>query len=576
MPKTIIITEQQLYKVKSLISESATDRLIDKLILNKLPEQLKHYYNTPVNTLIREHPDLISPQSLGTTQDELNQLGNLPLKDFIRLSISRMFDIGHGKGPKKYLKGIFRIVLNELNYLQHPDQNSIQNLKNDVMYIMQAAQNGTDPDAASLDSNLNGLSAGQLHSMFKEKRKAFAKAIRDKVSSAFGRGKASTDYKVVPILKHEDAVRYAPYTDWCITFSSPANYNQYVQGGRRFYIFLRNGYKGVEKKCGENCPMDEYGLSMISVLVDMEGNIDYITTRWNHAHDGEYHNPDAETVEMFQKAIGVNLYAVCKPYTREELKAMGITPFDEVQELLDSGVEPVDIFSHISNAGEGFARIRLNGKENYLTPERKLLSEQWFDDCYRFSEGFAVVKLNGKENYLTPEGKILSEQWFDDCYSFSEGFARVELNGKWNYLTPEGKLLSEQWFDGCGDFREGFGIVALNWKENYLTPEGKVLSEQWFDYCYNFCEGFGIVELSGKRNYLTPEGKLLSKQWFDGCGDFREGFGAVVLNGKDNYLTTEGKLLSKQWFDYCYNFSERFGTVRLNGQDKYLTTEGNY
>lgn len=536
------------YSKKNILTESATDKFIDKLIFSKLPDQLKQYTNMPVNELIAKRPDLVDAHSLGTTNEELEKMGNVPLKDFIRLSISKMFDIGHGKGPKKYLRGIFRIVLDEINYLQHPDQNAIQNLKNDVMYVMQASQNGSDEEAMRLDGNFNGLSGSQLHNMFREKRKAFAKSVRDKVSSMFGKG-GKSDYKVVPILKHEDAVKYAPYTSWCITYESPANYDQYTSRGRRFYIFLRNGFENVEKQVGDGCPMDEYGLSMISVLVDTEGNIDYITTRWNHDHDGEFQNPDTDTIQAFQNAIGMDLYSVCKPYSREELKAMGITPFDEVQELLDSGVSPNEIFRYVDSFSDGFAKVELNGKCNFINTEGKLLSERWFDGAWGFCEGFAPVKLGGKYNFIKTDGKLLSEQWFNGAGNFTEGFAAVKLNGKWNFINTDGKLLSERWFDNADGFNEGFARVKLDGKFNFINTEGKLLSEQWFDDAWFFSEGFAWVELDGESMYIDRNGKLYDNYNRPITQEGKHHKNVFVITEKQKKMLTE-------WFDSSENFDE--------------------
>ena len=41
-------------------------------------------------------------------------------------------------------------------------------------------------------------------------------------------------------------------------------------------------------------------------------------------------------------------------------------PFDEVQGLLDSGVEPEDIFQWFYRFNNGFARVQLNGKYNFI------------------------------------------------------------------------------------------------------------------------------------------------------------------------------------------------------------------
>ena len=49
-----------------------------------------------------------------------------------------------------------------------------------------------------------------------------------------------------------------------------------------FYFLLKKGYEHEEKKQGENCPNDEYGLSMIAVSVCPDGSINSSTCRWNH------------------------------------------------------------------------------------------------------------------------------------------------------------------------------------------------------------------------------------------------------------------------------------------------------
>ena len=97
-------------------------------------------------------------------------------------------------------------------------------------------------------------------------------------------------------------------------------------------------------------------------------------------------------------------------------------PFDEVQGLLDSGVEPEDIF-------------------------------QWF---YRFNNGFARVQLNGKYNFIDKNGKLLSNTWFDNASNFSEGFARVELNGKYNFIDKNGNL-----YDGKPSIQENRSPIKI-------------------------------------------------------------------------------------------------------------------
>ena len=178
---------------------------------------------------------------------------------------------------------------------------------------------------------------------------------------------------------------------------------------------------------------------MIAVSITMEGEVKTITCRWNHDMNG---NDNIMTIEQLEDLLGRNFYQTFKPYTREELHAKGIVLFDEVQGLLDSGKKPEEIFDDCGYFREGFARVKLNDKFNYINGEGNILSSQWFDYCGYFFEGFARVQLNYKWNFINREGKILSSQWFDWC-DFIEGFARVYLNHKWYKIDRAGRLYNK-------------------------------------------------------------------------------------------------------------------------------------
>ena len=166
-------------------------------------------------------------------------------------------------------------------------------------------------------------------------------------------------YRIIPINSFEEAGKFSNYTSWCVT-QDVSHFNTYTQGGNRFYFCLRNGFENVSEVTGDTCPLDDYGLSMISVLVDTEGEPVHITTRWNHKYDGE-DNPNLKDAEQFQELLGINFYDTFLPYTRDELHEMGVIPLYEVPELLTSGVKPKEIFDDILGFFEGFARVGLNG-----------------------------------------------------------------------------------------------------------------------------------------------------------------------------------------------------------------------
>ena len=450
----------------------------------------------------------------------------------------------------KFILGVARLYLDG----QLSDGQSIAALNKALKYI------ASDAHVNEYDNNLNNESLQVLVDRFKGVAKDDLQQSMDKSNSR--QLTVNQDYTIVPIDNAEEAAKYGKYTSWCVTHQSNM-YDSYTNNGTgRFYFCLRNGFEKEPKVEGEGCPLDRYGLSMIAVSVTMEGEVNTITCRWNHDMGG---NDNIMTIEHLEDLLGRNFYQTFKPYAREELHAKGIILFDEVQGLLDSGKKPETVFDYVDNFSDGFAKVELNNKYNFINREGRLLSNQWFDDAYSFRYGFAGIKLNDKWNFINREYRLLSNQWFDDVVGdVSDGFAKVYLNHKYNFINREGRLLSNQWFDAAGDFSEGFAKVYLNHKWNFINIEGQFLSNQWFDWVYGFSEGFAIVNLNDKYNFINREGQLLSNQWFDWVYDFSEGFAIVKLNNKWNFINKEGQSLSNQWFDYAGGFIDGVASVKLN------------
>ena len=464
-----IITESQLKQmiketVKRLLTEDKVSDYIKKQIVNN-SRYSKEMLATPVAELPKDVRSSMQESAPSIYNACVNHGQNLSA--FLRLYFLSYFDINHGKGPVEYVMGLARIAIGELKMFDRNAESDTALLKQVVLFL----HNSTDEQLkAQYDGNLNGLDFYTLVRQLNGARREFNAANRTRLKGATD-GRVSA-YKVVAINSAEEAAKYGRYTSWCVTHSE-ANYDGYTEGGRRFYFCLRDGFENVPEEVGEGCPLDDYGLSMISVLVDSEGEPNVITTRWNHENDGE-NNENLHTAEQVQEVTNIDFYATFKPYSLEQLTAMGITPFYVVQDMLDKGAEPEDIFVEIDKEEYGLRRVYLNRKYNFIDGENKLLFDRWFDIAWNFSEGFAKVKLNGKWNLISAEGRILSNQWFDDTGNFMDGFAAVQLNNKWNFINTEGQIAFNQWFDAAGDFHEGFAIVRINDKRYNLDKEGNL------------------------------------------------------------------------------------------------------
>ena len=464
--------------------------------------------------------------------------------EFVRITLRNDLPILRKPNAAKFILGVTRMFLDR----QITDARTISQLNTTLEYV------SSDAHINEYDRNLNGMSAQDLI-------QRFAKAVSDDfeknksdINSMNFEGKSQ--YNIVRVDSFEQAQQYGQYTSWCVTHDEDM-FDSYTNDGiGQFYFCLRNGFENEEAVEGENCPLDNYGLSMIAVSVDENGRLNTCTCRWNHDNGG---NDSIMDPKQISEVIGMNFYQTFKPNNKwKEL-------VDNCMQRLANGENPNDVFDDIDYFGEGFARVRLNNKYNFISTRGELVwkGDKWFDDGYGFNDGFAVVSLNGKYNFINTRGELLWNEWFEFCNDFSDGFARVKLNGKWNFINTRGELLCNQWFDSCGDFYDGFARVKLNGKCNFINIREEFLwkGNEWFDTCSDFNNGFAVVKLNGKYNFINTRGEFLWKgnEWFDKCSDFYHGFAEVELNGRAFNIDTKGQL---------HNLNEsRQRTLRLTESD---------
>ena len=411
--------------------------------------------------------------------------------EFVRIKLRNDLPILRKPNAAKFILGVTRMFLDR----QITDARTISQLNTTLEYV------SSDAHINEYDRNLNDMSAQDLI-------QRFAKAVSDdfeknktEINSMNFEGKSQ--YNIVRIDSFEQAQQYGQYTSWCVTHNENM-FDSYTNNGiGQFYFCLRHGFENEKAVKGENCPLDNYGLSMIAVSVDENGRLNTCTCRWNHDNGG---NDSIMDPKQISEVIGMNFYQTFKPNNKWK------DSLDNCMRRLANGEDPNDVF----------------------------------DDVWSFNEGFAVVRLNDKYNFINTRGELLCNEWFDGCGDFSDGFARVELNGKCNFINTRGELLGNEWFDGCGDFSDGFARVVLNGKWNFINTRGELLwkGDQWFDWCYNFNNGFAKVELNDKCNFINTRGELLWKgdQWFDWCDDFNNGFAQVELNDIAFMIDTKGQL----------------------------------
>ena len=366
---------------------------------------------------------------------------------------------------EKFLLGVARLFID--GDLSANDDFKCTNFNQTLKLI------ASDAHVNEYDNNLNGMSADELINRFADIR--VGELSKRKELMGGKHYQQNREYTIVPINSFDEATKYAKYNDWCVTYSEYMFDDKTCNGAGRFYFCLRNGFENVPMKVGPNAPLDEYGLSMIAVSITMEGEPNSITCRWNHDNGGSDSVMDDE---QLSDLLGVNFYNVFKPYTLEELHAKGVILFDEVQPMLDNGVSPTDIFKEIGDFNDGYARVNLNRKWNFINRNNKLLSDTWYDWVGHFYNGYAKVRLDCKYNLIDTNGKLIRNMWFDWAGRFSNGYVKVKLGDKYNFINQNGKCVSNTWFDRADRFSNGYAKVHLDNKWYVIDTNGKLYDEE--------------------------------------------------------------------------------------------------
>lgn len=170
------------------------------------------------------------------------------------------------------------------------------------------------------------LSLEDLKNKFGKKVKDLSDKEKEEINSkAYTRNER---YSITPCNTWEDMKQFgeiSPYTKkqlttWCVTQKNIGGkhaYDSYTNNGIcRFYVCTIDGYEKLEPEVGDNCPLDEYGLSMIAICVNPDGSLKTCTCRWNHDNGGDDNIMDSKQISDL---LGVNFFEVFKPKSPKDI-----------------------------------------------------------------------------------------------------------------------------------------------------------------------------------------------------------------------------------------------------------------
>lgn len=297
----------------------------------------------------------------------------------------------------------------------------------------------------------------------------------------------NSNYEVIGPVNYETAKKYGDYScsesKLCYT-QSKKTWNNYTQDGcNNVYIILQKGWENILEKHDDesNSAYDTYGLSMIFVFVDGQGDLACCNTRWNHEANYKtgFSCDHAMSKEMISQLIGVRFDEVFKPNNKWKELLINI------QKRLKKGENPEYIFDTVWGFYNGFAEVELGDKHNLINEQGELVwkGDIWFDYIGDFYEGLAKVRMVRKGyNFINEQGKLLwkGDKWFDGVGIFSNGFGKVYIKDRgWNFINHQGELLwkGKEWFVDVSGFDNGYAEVEYNGIFYKLNTKGELCDE---------------------------------------------------------------------------------------------------
>ena len=203
-------------------------------------------------------------------------------KELAGLFLSMLDDIPSFNGPtKKFEEGIVRWIIEGQFDLSN------QNDKLRLTKLLKVLAGSPAYDV--FDKNFVSELTQQP-----ESPESVANTINVDLESCESTANANHSYDVVKISTYSDLTPYANFgKNWCISNSETVFYEYLQHGSANMYLCLRDDYKTVVPTPGDTFPHDNYGLSMIVVIVS-GGKVISVTSRWNDCFEGDEFFADIE------------------------------------------------------------------------------------------------------------------------------------------------------------------------------------------------------------------------------------------------------------------------------------------
>lgn len=522
--------------------------------------------------------------------------------DFLRLNAFDQFSVTWNGGPLKYLPGAVRIACKDLGYYSFSEHEMrggdicVLTKYVNLIYWMPEIM---IPEGLQLDENLNGMDFNKFIRVFKPGYDKYVEMeynkLKDEENSLTENG-----YEIYSIddecyntmftptaLGRQELNKLAKYTDWCIC-TNMGEYAQYTQNGGKVYICAKKGFEKIKHPTNtkdDHYALDDYGLSLICVIVGRDGLPDNITTRYNHNFNGENHQ-DLRLASQLQKILGVKYRDVFVPRSEEELANAHMNESKSRKKIkkVNAGImdaitgcgmyentnvdEPTCYIGKGKNDEYYHMHEDKNTKENDESTSKKLKSRMHEIENFMYDNGLNVkpfpkieLRWEEQEGLFVPTGfyspsdrlvtifcngrhpKDILRSFAHEMIHHSQNLNGIELNFTTNDDVKDNKRLekieAQAYKDGNVLFRKWTEYEKKKLNESLFVGEGLDADE---------------VDLTSFeiKNKLNPkfwkDGRLDSRirmKLLDIADDFIETLGIPWVETKDIIIT--GSIANYNW-----------------------------
>ena len=386
----------------------------------------------------------------------------------------------------------------------------------------------------------------------------------------------SSNYELVPINSYEEfhdkfgghwtgdgsSDKYAGGggTAWCHANDSGV-YNNWTRNGEKFFVLMNKNFKNIPFNETSNLELngkDEYGNSLIAILVDEYGDLDKATLRCNHERNVSPADNQYETYAELSKIAGFNVEEEIKKSInfKEKIKLKdGIYYYEggKIPNKLNSQVKTAVITADSVGIINDYAFANCkNLNKVVFQDDTTIIGLSAFSECYslksitfptslRKIDGYAF-EATGLGDVIIPEGtKIIGRSAFCDCLYLQDVIIPDSVTeiGWHAFHNNHPKLvvtcgLQSPAFEYCND---------NNIKVNVLLDLDKELDTELFDFLRENLKKYFLDDTDVLRQ--APHGHNIKECFPNGV---LQNIGSLIFT-KDINLDTIDEGLDEKSFE---------------------------